>query len=59
MLRAMPWIFALRGLAVALALAVGGCGEKKPEPILDLTEEHKQQLEELNKQRAAEWGNKK
>jgi hypothetical protein len=50
----------VRALVVITPLAICGCGnEVRNEPITDLTEEHKKQIEELNKQRAQEWGNRK
>ena len=47
-------LFAIVGLFVVL-----GCSAEKTAPITDLSEEHKQQLEELNEQRASEWDSKK
>ena len=54
----------LRGLALWLVLGmVGfgmvGCGGKPPQPKTDLNEQEKQQVRELNQQRADEWGKKK
>jgi predicted small lipoprotein YifL len=41
-----------------LMMSITGCGEKDVGPIQTPTEEHKQQIEELNQQRVDEWGNK-
>ena len=40
----------------ASCLALVGCSSKDTPPITELTEEHKQQIQELNKQRVDEWG---
>lgn len=46
---------------LALCLAAGawlGCEKKTTEPIVNLDEQQKQQVQELNEQRASEWGQK-
>lgn len=45
-------------LLVVLAAALSGCGEKDIGPKTELTDEHKEQLKELNQQRVDEWGKK-
>jgi hypothetical protein len=52
-------LHAARLLIVAGALAIGGCGEKKSEPITDLNAEQQKQVQELNEQRLDEWGRRK
>jgi hypothetical protein len=41
---------------LAAFFAISGCGEPDTAPKLDLTEKEKQQVRELNEQRAQEWG---
>jgi hypothetical protein len=54
-----------RGIVLAWAVAltiVAGCGGEAPTPpktAADLTEQEKQQIRELNEQRAQEWGTPK
>ena len=54
-----------RGVVLAWAVAlttVAGCGGEAPTPpktAADLTEQEKQQIRELNEQRAQEWGTPK
>ncbi len=45
-----------RLLLVLSALLISGCGKDTTEPITDLTDEQKKQVQELNEQRADEWG---
>jgi len=43
-------------------LVIGGCGGEAPAPpktAAELTEQEKQQIRELNEQRAQEWGTPK
>jgi predicted small lipoprotein YifL len=44
---------------VAFLLSISGCGEKPAAPKTDLSEQDKQQIRELNEQRAQEWGTTK
>lgn len=54
-----------RGVVLAWAVALtilAGCGGETPAPpktAADLTEQEKQQIRELNEQRAQEWGTPK
>jgi len=51
---------AVRTLAGALVLLVSGCGgESSTPPKKDLSEQEKQQIKDLNEQRAQEWGPRK
>ena len=56
---ALKWVYAARAFALAAALSAGGCGEEVTQPKVDLTEEEKKQVEELNQQRLDEWGKRK
>ena len=57
---ALTWVYAVRIFTVAAALGAGGCGsEEEPKPKLELTEEEKKQVEELNEQRMDEWGKRR
>jgi hypothetical protein len=40
-------------------LSLTGCADKPAAPKTDLTEKEKQQIRELNEQRASEWGTTK
>jgi hypothetical protein len=43
-------------LLAALLLIAAGCGRRESEqPKVDLSEKEKQQIRELNEQRASEW----
>jgi len=60
--RAGGWSSFLAGVIVALPLVLAGCGGSGPAPTKtadQLSEEEKQQLRDLNEQRAQEWGGKK
>ena len=57
---ALKWVYAARAVALAAALGAGGCGsEEELKPKVELTEEEKKQVEELNQQRVDEWGKRK
>jgi hypothetical protein len=47
------------GLVAWVVLVIAGCGGSSPQPKTDLNEQEKQQVRELNEQRADEWGRKK
>jgi hypothetical protein len=49
-----PW--SASALAVFCAAAITGCGGKDVPAKTVLTDQDKQQIEELNKQRLDEWG---
>jgi hypothetical protein len=52
-----------RAFVLAMFLASFGCGKKSEstgqDPNKELTEQQKQHVEDLNKQREAEWGPQK
>lgn len=53
------WLF-YRAFVLCGALVMLGCGgESSTPPKSDLTEQDKQQIKDLNEQRASEWGSKK
>jgi hypothetical protein len=62
-MRRGTWIQTARILSLAAALTAGGCGgapqSTAPKTADELTEREKQQIRELNQQRAEEWGTKK
>jgi hypothetical protein len=56
----MPAIRQVRFVVAAVLLALSGCGEREsPQPKKDLSEKDKQQIRELNQQRASEWSSTK
>jgi len=58
----MPISFfpSLRLALLATLLAVAGCAQSEPEgPKKDLGDKEKQQIKELNEQRASEWASTK
>jgi hypothetical protein len=56
MLLLIPSLRSARPVLFALLLATNGCGERESTaPKVDLSEKEKQQIRELNEQRASEW----
>jgi hypothetical protein len=53
------WGQPARLLALAVVLTVVGCSASESTPRTSLSEEQKQQLQELDEQRQDEWGIKK
>jgi hypothetical protein len=50
----------LRALTISSVLLTAGCGgEPSTPPKTDLSEQEKEQIKDLNQQRAQEWGSKK
>jgi hypothetical protein len=45
--------------AISVLLIVGCSGESSTPPKTDLSEQEKEQIKDLNQQRAQEWGSKK
>lgn len=41
-----------------VAVTVTGCGSDESKPKTEFTDAEKQQIQQLNQQRADEWGNK-
>ena len=62
-MRCGNWIQTTRILALAAVLTAAGCGgapqSTAPKTAEELSEREKQQIRELNQQRAEEWGTKK
>ena len=47
-------------LILCVAFAIAGCGESEsPQPKKDLTDKEKEQIRQLNEQRASEWSSTK
>jgi len=44
--------------AILISFAISGCGSKDVPAKTEFTDQDKKQIEELNKQRVDEWGNK-
>ena len=50
-------LYCVLALGLPAVSGCGGCGESRTEPIMELSEEHKKQIQELDQQRKDEWGN--